>query len=344
MKFMNMKRFGSIAMAGALALSLAAPAFAANTTVIEGGYEEIPIAVLVPEAGTAQINPYGLPVAVYKSDDSAVNIVDRKITSVPLSIRNQGDVPLDVGASLKVAPRGELVIKTSLTTNTDKGKEAKVTLEVASLNDNTLKKGLEDESIEDLLIDKFVSDATWAGLTTDNQLIAPAATAANAETVTATKSPEATPLATLGATTTGAVTGGGTQVVYGAKSIALFRLTGELNSAPKKTVDSSEVDNPWTAEDGFTATIVFNFKPAAKLAITMPTGLAAGASVTASPASAWEGTEVTLTAVPPTANPTHVPTYTVTKTGDAATTVTVTNGKFTMPDYPVTVAVTFAAP
>lgn len=33
MKFMNKKRFGSTVMAGALALSLAAPAFAANNTV-----------------------------------------------------------------------------------------------------------------------------------------------------------------------------------------------------------------------------------------------------------------------------------------------------------------------
>lgn len=39
MKFMNKKRFGSTVMAGALALSLAAPAFAANntSTTITGG-------------------------------------------------------------------------------------------------------------------------------------------------------------------------------------------------------------------------------------------------------------------------------------------------------------------
>ena len=33
-----------------------------NSTVVEGTYKEIPIAVEVPTTGTAQINPYGLPV------------------------------------------------------------------------------------------------------------------------------------------------------------------------------------------------------------------------------------------------------------------------------------------
>lgn len=55
MKFMNKKRFGSTVMAGALALSLAAPAFAANntSTTITGAYADIPIAVSVPTTGTA---------------------------------------------------------------------------------------------------------------------------------------------------------------------------------------------------------------------------------------------------------------------------------------------------
>ena len=50
MKFMNTKRFASTVMAGVLTLSLAVPAFAAstqpkNSTVVEGTYKEIPIAV-----------------------------------------------------------------------------------------------------------------------------------------------------------------------------------------------------------------------------------------------------------------------------------------------------------
>lgn len=49
MKFMNLKRFASTALAGALALSMAVPAFAAgNTTVISGAYEAVTLSVTVP--------------------------------------------------------------------------------------------------------------------------------------------------------------------------------------------------------------------------------------------------------------------------------------------------------
>lgn len=336
MKFMNLKRFGATVMAGVMAVSMAVPAFASGQTVIVGTYEDIPIAVTVPEEGTAQINPYGLPVNVKKSDDSKVQITDQQITSMPLSIKNQGTVPLDVDASFKVVPKGAMEIAASK----DTGKKAKVNLEVAGLNDAALKLKTDDTTLNDKLIDKFANDASW---TDAESLTAPAATAANASTVKAVKSTDngnTTPLATLGAATV--ENDGG--IAYGAKSIALFRLKGDMAMAPTKTESGSTVDDPWTAADGFTATIVFSFKPAAKMAITLPTGLPAGASVTASPASAWEGTEVTLSFTPPTANTTHVPTYTVIGTADNTKTVTVTNGKFTMPDYAVTVQATFAAP
>ena len=82
MKFMNKKRFASSVLAGTLALSLAAPALAANntTTNIAGSYADIPIAVVVPTTGTAQINPYGLPVSITKSNDSTVDLTGQKIT------------------------------------------------------------------------------------------------------------------------------------------------------------------------------------------------------------------------------------------------------------------------
>lgn len=56
-----------------------------------------------------------------------------------------------------------------------------------------------------------------------------------------------------------------------------------------------------------------------------------------------EGTELTITANTPDEGYLANPTITVTKTGDADTTVTVTEGKFTMPAYPVTVTVTYKA-
>ena len=58
MKSMNLKRFASTALAGALALSMAVPAFAAgNTTVISGAYEAVTLSVTVPTTGKAIIKP-----------------------------------------------------------------------------------------------------------------------------------------------------------------------------------------------------------------------------------------------------------------------------------------------
>ncbi|MFQ9513414.1 MAG: InlB B-repeat-containing protein [Clostridia bacterium] len=92
---------------------------------------------------------------------------------------------------------------------------------------------------------------------------------------------------------------------------------------------------------------VFTVKTTAKVKSAVTTTVTGGtATVTGATdlTSVAEGTELTITATTPAlgylaANPT----ITVTKTGDADTTVTVTEGKFTMPAYPVTVTVAYAA-
>lgn len=278
MKFMNMKRFASIAMAGALALSLAAPAFASgatpaadpNTTKVEGAFKDIEINVVVPESGTAQINPYGLPVSISKADMTTADIVDQKITSLPMSIRNQGTVDLDVNASLLAIPKGDVAIAAAK----DTGKTIAVTLEVAGLNSADYAVSTMDITLEDKLVDAFVDDDTWTGAGT---LAAPAV-AKGATTGTATKSQTA--LAVLGA----AVDEMG-MVTYGNDSIAVFRLTGDVAEEPVKA-DSSE--DPWKETDGFTATIVFKFKPhqtppsAGDASVTLsPLTLSANGNVTA---------------------------------------------------------------
>lgn len=342
MKFMNMKRFGSIAMAGALALSLAAPAFAVGTTTtIEGGYQDMEISVVVPESGTAQINPYGLPVEVTKSDGATkVQITGQQITSLPLSLKNQGNVPMAVSASLTVLPKGDAIIKENAIGATEKGKEINVTLEVAGLNDNALKLDSLDPTLDDLLLDKFAADSTWSGLAAASKL---AAKDANKGATTGTAAKSTAAMATLGAATVADGT-----VTYGAKSIALFRLSGKVNEAPNDGAAAPNTkDTPWAEADGFTATVVFGFKPADKLDVTVTAPSGTGADLKANITKAWEGTEITLTSVPPTTTSTHVPTYKVVSTAaptDATKFVTVTDGKFIMPDYAVTVSVTFAAP
>lgn len=277
MKFMNMKRFGAVVMAGALAVSMMAPAFAAsnNTTTIEGGYEEMPIAVVVPTTGTAQINPYGLPVTLTKTDTTKVQITGQKITTQPLSLRNQGTVGMDVNASLKVLPKGDASIRGAALTASETGKEIDVSLEVAGLDNAKYAVSTIDPTLEDALIDAFADPATWTGA---GSLRAPAAASPSA-TVTPAKSGAA--LAVLGAATEA-----GGLVTYGNDSIAMFRLTGELNQEPNDGA-SPAVDTPWTEEDGFTATIVFKFTP------TVPS--AGDATVTLSPLTLGADGNVTAT-------------------------------------------------
>ena len=329
MKFMNMKRFASMAMAGALTLSLATPAFAANNIVITGTYADIEIAVEVPTTGTAQINPYGLPVSIDKSDKTTVDLVGNQITTQPMSIKNQSAIPLEVGATLAVVPKGDVSIVSTFGAS-QKGKEIAVDLEVAALNDSALAVATTDRTLEDKLIDKFAADATWAS---PGSVSAPAA-AKGATTVAPASGDD---LAELGAATVD-----GRTTTYGPKSIALFRLSGDLNEAPVTGSGSNATPDPWKEADGFEATVAFTFKPAARMAITI--GSITGGTVTANPSSAWEGTEITLTATPTTAGQTATFAVAATTAADATgkPAVVVTDGKFTMPDYPVTVTATFS--
>lgn len=292
MKFKNMKRFGSIVMAGAMALSLAVPAFAEtaatpNQTVVDGGYVSTPISVIVPPTGSATINPYGLPVVVSaKADGTAISIADQQITNVPMFIGNYGTTPLDVNATLLVKPEGGVSIKGSALVAGDKGKEMNVTLEVAGLNDDAYKQGIESEALVLALHEKFADDATWAGLTTANKLVAPAYAKGATTAPAAMKS--AAKLATLGAATVA-----GETVTYGAKSIALFRLVGEMREEPVKAganAGDPDVEDPWTTTDGFEATIVFKFKPAAKTTVTVSVA-AGGGTATVAPPSTVKGYE-----------------------------------------------------
>ncbi|MDE6936140.1 MAG: hypothetical protein K2P26_11065 [Oscillospiraceae bacterium] len=325
MKFMNTKRFASTVMAGALALSLATPAFAAaNTTVITGTYQDIEIAVEVPTTGTAQLNPYGLPVSIDKSDRTTATISDQKITSQPLSLKNQGATALDVYATLAVLPKGDVSIGTAA----DNEKKIKVDLEVAALNDSALAVASTERTLEDLLIDRFANDASWAN---SKKLAAPIAAKA-ATTVTPAKAPNA--LASLGAATVeGAI------VTYGPKSIALVRLSGDLAEDP---VDAASDPNPWKTTDGFEATVVFSFKPTPKTAVTV-----SGTGVT-NPSSpkAYEGEEVTFTFE---ATAGKACTAVVTGMAGTAPAVTITEdagnaghytGKFTMPADDTTAGIT----
>ena len=107
------------------------------------------------------------------------------------------------------------------------------------------------------------------------------------------------------------------------------------------TVTPQEITVSGNAAEAFTVTTTAKVKSAVTTAVTGGTATVTGATDLTSVA---EGTELTITAKTPALGYLAAdPTITVTKTDDAETTVTVAEGKFTMPTYPVTVTVAYAA-
>lgn len=107
------------------------------------------------------------------------------------------------------------------------------------------------------------------------------------------------------------------------------------------TVTPQEITVSGNLEGVFTVTTTAKVKSAVTTAVTGGTATVTGATDLTSVA---EGTELTITAKTPALGYLAAdPTITVTKTDDAETTVTVAEGKFTMPTYHVTVTVAYAA-
>lgn len=107
------------------------------------------------------------------------------------------------------------------------------------------------------------------------------------------------------------------------------------------TVTPQEITVSGNLAGVFTVTTTAKVKSAVTTAVTGGTATVTGATDLKSVA---EGTELTITAATPALGYLAAdPTITVTKTDDAETTVTVAEGKFTMPAYPVTVTVAYAA-
>ena len=107
------------------------------------------------------------------------------------------------------------------------------------------------------------------------------------------------------------------------------------------TVTPQEITVSGNLAGVFKVTTTAKVKSAVTTAVTGGTATVTGATDLKSVA---EGTELTITAATPALGYLAAdPTITVTKTDDAETTVTVAEGKFTMPAYPVTVKVAYAA-
>lgn len=250
MKFLNKKRIASAALAGALALSMAAPAFASSNSVITGNYKEVRLAVTVPTTGKAVINPYGLPIALSEK----YSISGQGISNAaPLTVQNRSAVPLKVNASITSAKTGNFDFETggSLTSTTDnKGLVKFEMFPAPALTETTLEN-------EDVLIGGF------AALDSANAL-----PAGGVQLMGVAGNPDAaTNILTLReGSADGSLQAGGA---------AYFRLTGEAVKAPT---------TPWAADDGFTATIAFTFEPTSEFVLNAGT-ITGTANAIDSPAS-----------------------------------------------------------
>lgn len=334
------KRVFSLALASALAVSMMAPTFAAdtppaNTTVVTGTYQDVEIAVDVPTTGTAFINPYGLDIKV--PEDAAdtgnankITISGQQIVTAPMAIKNKSAMNLQVNATVTgevVALTGEGAVAMKLATNTTKGVGSNPDAEgyVPPATGKSAFVYLQAKSAADLTGNAATVNAAAIAA----KYAAWVASDYNADTdvVVGTRAASKENIVTLRAAKMDAA---GAFEEFKAGSIALVRLAGDCVMSPTAA---------WTEDDSFKATIAYSFVPAQITKYDVTIGTVTGGSVTADVATAAEGDTVTLTATAD--NTGENPTYTVTGavSGD---TVTVTNGKFVMPAEAVTVTAVFA--
>lgn len=335
---MKSKKLLSLGLSLVMSLSLAVPAFAAantdNTTEISGTYKDVVIDVVVPNTGKAFINPYGLDLKVPQAegDTTEVTITGQQIVSAPMALKNKTAMDLSVSATVTGAitpitvPDGETaptLMKFATSTTKGSGGNPDSPDYVAPAT---------GKSAFVYFQAKQATNTTGSAADIATEYAAWGASAYNADTdvIVAAKAVAKENIMVLRASE---LNGDGTHKAFKAGSIGMFRLTGDCTSGAKAN---------WTEKDKFTTTVAFTFTPATITKYAVTIGTVTGGTVTADYATAAEGDVVTLTATPTTAG--QVPTY-VFKKADGSTdaSITVTDGKFTMPAYAITIDATFAA-
>lgn len=230
MKFMNLKRFASVAMAGALALSLTAPAFATNSTNITGTYRAITLAVTVPTTGTAIINPYGLPYEL----SEGVSISGQQITTgAPLLIANRSAVSLSVSATAIGTVKGDFVYSATDPTTAGAG-GASLTTKAGLVKVQVFPAtGVTQANAEDAdaLNTKFAALPDDSPDPTKDIIVGTTAATVN-DIITLKKANASDELVDGGA--------------------AFFRLTGKVVKSPATA---------WASTDGFAVKVAFTFEP-----------------------------------------------------------------------------------
>lgn len=220
---MNMKKLIASTMACALAISLAAPAFAADTTVstpgedgtysakteVAGTTEAPTISITVPQSGAVVVNPYKMTVKV----DEQTNSTDQ-IISAPQYITNGSDVPISVSATVTgtVSDNSGIVFATSTLKGNETTKSIFMYLEIAKTS-------------------AVATPPSWAA--------AYDAKANNLAVVVGSKGTTKKDMVVMDAT-------------GGENAFAAFRLAGAVATNPAKA---------WTSTDAVTVSIAYTFAP-----------------------------------------------------------------------------------
>jgi hypothetical protein len=239
----NCKKLLSLALAGAMAASLATSAFAASSESttnrslkVTGAYQAVTINVVVPTTGTVIINPYALPVEIGKDADGvAVKAENKQIVTKPLAIKNQSDIDLNVNVSTTTALTGSLKLATTAIADTDTSNSAYIYMAI----EPTTITGSKDDVTEASYIDTYKGQ-TWTepGDDVKNSVLLKSGTQSLPGATTLTKA---------------SYEDDGTFKEYASGSIAFIGFTGTCVTEPKTA---------WTTKDGLTCTVAFTFTPA----------------------------------------------------------------------------------
>lgn len=287
---MKCKKLITFALTGAMALSIAAPAFAAESnlaTEISGGYDEIEIAVTVQPTGTAVINPYSMPVqAMYKPETGDASSVGEltsagQIATQPLVMVNKSSVNLSVGAevtaTMPTASQMELVTTAPTSKITDK--QALVYLEMkrdTTLRESDITTSTSKKPICGIDGSKVVEAFNAWPASTYNK------SAKDQVVVNPEESTVKQDMAIMNAASKGATASSKNTANPG--SFVLYRLGGVVVKNP---------DEAWTKKDTFTVNAAFKFTPVASQATGAVTAtntvLASNALAVAAPSTLTGG-------------------------------------------------------
>jgi hypothetical protein len=242
------KKLASLALAGVMTLSLAAPAFAATSESttnrslkVTAAYQAVTINVVVPTTGTVIINPYKLPVNIGTgSDDAKVEIEKQQIVAKPMAIKNQAGYDLDMNITTTTAVTGTLKFATAddVAKEGNTANQACITMYVAPTTLEGDKDKVSDGAIVDLYKENYTTG--WSNVTgVKTQVLAAGSLTTKA-------------ILTLKAATVDADTGAFDSYTSG--GVAVIGFEGSCVTEPKTA---------WTTKDGATVTIAFTFTPAA---------------------------------------------------------------------------------